>query len=131
MEQNPYSNPYANRSPYQAPKTEPGHGLFTAAFILGIMALVSCFTFTVYPAYICGSIAIIFALLSKGQKSRMHNKASIGIVCAVCALILNTCIVTYSVTTIFTNPDAMEELNEACEEIYGISFDDMMEELME
>lgn len=131
MDPNPYTNPYANRRPYQAPQTEPGHSLFTAAFVLGILALVFCFTFTIYPAYICGSIAIILALLSKGQKVRMHSKASTGIVCAVAALILNTCIVTYSMTTVFTNPDVYEEFNETCEEIYGISFDDMIDEIIQ
>ena len=113
------------------PQTEPGNGLFTAAFILGIVALVFCFTFTVYPAYIFGSIAIVLALLSKGKNAKMHSKASVGIICAIAALVLNTCIVTYSMTTIFTNPEVYEEFNDTCEEIYGMSFDEMIEEIME
>lgn len=125
------NNPYYNRNVYQMPQTEPGNGLFTAAFILGIVALVFCFTFTVYPAYIFGSIAIVLALLSKGKNAKMHSKASVGIICAIAALVLNTCIVTYSMTTIFTNPEVYEEFNDTCEEIYGMSFDEMIEEIME
>lgn len=125
------NNPYYNRNVYQMPQTEPGNGLFTAAFILGIVALVFCFTFTVYPAYIFGSIAIVLALLSKGKNAKMHSKASVGIICAIAALVLSTCIVTYSMTTIFTNPEVYEEFNDTCEEIYGMSFDEMIEEIME
>ena len=125
------NNPYYNRNVYQMPQTEPGNGLFTAAFVLGIVALVFCFTFTVYPAYIFGSIAIVLALLSKGKNAKMHSKASVGIICAIAALVLNTCIVTYSMTTIFTNPEVYEEFNDTCEEIYGMSFDEMIEEIME
>lgn len=125
------NNPYYNRNVYQMPQTKPGNGLFTAAFVLGIVALVFCFTFTVYPAYIFGSIAIVLALLSKGKNAKMHSKASVGIICAIAALVLNTCIVTYSMTTIFTNPEVYEEFNDTCEEIYGMSFDEMIEEIME
>ena len=130
---NGYNNntPYYNRNVYQMPQPEPGHSLFTAAFILGIVALVFCFTFTVYPAYIFGSIAIVLALLSKGRNAKMHSKASVGVICAIAALVLNTCIVTYSVTTIFTNPEVYEEFNETCEEMYGMSFDEMIDEIME
>lgn len=125
------TNPYYNRNIYRMPQVEPGNSLFTAAFILGIIAIVFCFTFTVYPAYIFGSIAIILALLSKGKNAKMHSKANVGVICAIAALVLNTCIVTYSMTTIFTDPEVYEEFNETCEEMYGMSFDEMIEEIME
>lgn len=123
------NNPYYNRNAYRMPVSEPGSSLYSAAFILGIMAIFCCFTFTVYPAFILGSIAIILALLSKGRNAKMNSKASVGIICATAALVLNTLIVTYSMTMVFTDPQTRQELNDTCEEIYGISFDEMLEEI--
>ncbi|MDD6810540.1 MAG: hypothetical protein PUD93_01535 [Lachnospiraceae bacterium] len=128
--QNPYNqNPYYNRNAYRMPAVEPGSSLYTAAFILGIIAIFCCFTFTVYPAFILGSIAIILALLSKGRNAKMNSKASVGIICATAALVLNTLIVTYSMTMVFTDPETRQQLNETCEEMYGVSFDEMLEEI--
>ncbi len=131
MDYQPNNNPYYQHNGYQMPVKEPGSSMYSAAFALGIAALISCFTFTVYPAFICGGIAIVFALLSKGRSPKMHNKATIGIVCGTIALVMNTLIVTYSTTMVLTNPELKEQLNETCEEIYGMSFDDMLEEITE
>lgn len=56
------------------------------ALTLGIIALVGfCF---VYPPLICGSLAIVFALLSRGGESTFTPKARAGLILGILALSL-------------------------------------------
>lgn len=131
---NPYDNnnyPYYNRSAYQLPVAEPGSSLAKAAMIVGIIAIASCFTFTVYPPFILGSIAIVLALLSKGRRPKLFSNAKTGIICAVSGIALNTIIVTSIVYLIFTNPYVREMVNKEYERQFGITFDEAIEEIME
>ena len=131
---NPYDNnnyPYYNRSSYQLPAAEPGSSLAKAAMVLGIIAIASCFTFTIYPAYILGSIAIVLALLSKGRRPKLFSNAKTGIICAVGGIAFNTLIVTLISYLLFANPAVREKANQLFEEQYGITFDEAIEEIME
>ena len=123
--------PYYNRNAYQMPIAEPGSSLANASMILGIISIVTSFTFTVYPAFILGSIAVILALLSKGRRAKLISKARTGMICAVIGLITNTVLVTICSILLFTNSDVRAEVNQTFEEQYGVSFDEMMEEIME
>ena len=63
-------NPYIEKpgqeerppEPYNAKRNVP-NGLARASMILGIIGVVSVFTFMVYPAMILGSLAVILAIL--------------------------------------------------------------------
>lgn len=110
---------------------EPGSSFASAAMVLGIISIVTSFTFTVYPPFVLGSIAIILAILSKGMRPKMLSKARTGIICAVSGLILNTIITVASMLLLFTNPDVRAEVNKTFERQYGMSFDEMWEEMLE
>ena len=128
---NGYNNnrPYYNRNAYN--NAEPGGSFATAAMVLGIVSIVTSFTFTVYPPFIVGSIAIILAILSKGQRPNLLSKARTGVICAVIGLVMNTVIVITSMVLLFTNPYVRAEVNKTFEKQYGMSFDEMWEEMME
>lgn len=130
---NGYQNnyPYYNRSAYQIPYAEPGSSLANAAMVLGIISIISCFTFTVYPAFILGSIAIILALLSKGRRPKLFPKARTGIICAVIGLVANTVLITSVMFLLFTDPDVRADVNRSFKKNYGMTFDEIMEEIME
>ena len=144
----PYQSPYGNNGNYnngypQFPDNgyrqivypvrpaEPGSSLANAAMILGIIALICCFTFTVYPAFILGSIAILLALLSKGRRPALFPKAKTGIICATIGLVLNTVLLTSAMVMVFTNNELRQEMNEIMETQYGMSFDEMINEITE
>lgn len=95
-----------------------------AAKILGIIALISVFTFTVYPAMILGALAIILAILSKGIEKGMHNNAKMGVITGIIALVMNVFIIGSSFYMIFTQPELRQQFNEMYESIYGESFND-------
>lgn len=124
-------NPYYGRYAYPVNVTEPGSKLASAAMVLGIISLISCFTFTIYPAFITGSIAIVLALLSKGRRPKLFGKARTGIICAIAGLITNTVLITGCIVMIFTNDDIRAQVNQTFEEQYGQTFDEMLEEILE
>ena len=129
---NPQGNyPYYDRSAYQRPIAEPGSSFATASMILGIISIVLSFTFTVYPAFVMGSIAIVLALLSKGRRPKLLSKATAGVICATCGLVINTVIVAVCMVLLFTDPDVRAEVNKTFEKQYGMTFDEMWDELME
>lgn len=129
---NPQGNyPYYDRSAYQRPTVDPGSSFATASMILGIISIVLSFTFTVYPAFVMGSIAIVLALLSKGRRPKLHSKATAGVICATCGLVINTVIVALCMVLLFTDPDVRAQVNKTFEKQYGMTFDEMWDEIME
>lgn len=130
---NGYHNqyPYYGRNAYQIPVAEPGSNLAKAAMICGILSIIFCLTFTVYPAFVLGSVAVILALLSKGRRNKLFSQARTGIICAVIGLVMNAVILTSSLAYVFTNPEGREEFNRQWERIYGEPFDDMMKDMLE
>lgn len=127
--QNGY-NPNYGRYAYPVNISEPGSKLATAAMVLGIISIISCFTFTIYPAFITGGIAVVLALLSKGRRPKFLNNARIGIICAVIGLVSNVMLITGVTVLYFTNDDFRARVNQNYEEQYGQTIDEMLEEIL-
>lgn len=138
QQQNTSSN---NESPYghpDYPMRTPGLTMATISLFLGLGAL-----FTVLSVFLplaLGGLAILFALLSKGYGKKMLTQAKIGFGCGIAGLALVIVMFISSFAMIFSNPDILvdfgKQYDAACEEIYGqpsedlfgYSFEDMMEE---
>ncbi|MCM1135309.1 MAG: hypothetical protein NC400_06990 [Clostridium sp.] len=88
---NPYPQQNQENYPYGqgAYLRNPGQSMATASMILGLAALFS--VFTVYVPLICGSIAVVLAILSKGYGKKMLAAAKVGVGTAIggMALILS------------------------------------------
>ena len=124
-------NPNYGRYAYPVNVSEPGSKLANASMVLGIISIISCFSFTIYPAFITGSIAIVLALLSKGRMQKMLNKARTGIICATIGLVSNVLLITSCVTLYYTNDDVRAQVNQMYKEQYGQTLDEMIEEMLE
>lgn len=61
-------------------------GMATASLILGIAGLATACCF--YPGIICGALAIIFAILSRGGGMTIPNKARVGLGLGIAAIAL-------------------------------------------
>lgn len=92
MDYNNNNNPYTqeNNTYYSngqgRPVRNPGQTMATMAMVLG---LASIFTmFTIYIPLICGSLAVVFAILSKGYGKKMLAAAKIGIGTAIAGIAL-------------------------------------------
>ena len=116
----------------------PGMAMATASLLLG---LASFFTImTVILPFICGGLAILFALLAKGYGKKLLTQAKIGIICGIGSLVMTVGILISSIALLLQNPDLLigigqqyDELiedtyGESTEDIYGTSFEDMMKE---
>lgn len=125
-----YRNPY--QEPYRATgnQPEPGARLANAAMITGIIALVSTFSFTIYPPLILGSISIVLAILSRGRGKKFSSSSRLAVICAVAGLVINVALVGSSVYLLTHNSEIQSEFNQAFKEIYGESFDDYLRDAM-
>lgn len=83
MDYNYYQQPDFTFNPKRSRNME------TASLITGILALaLFC---CIYPPLICGSLSIVFGLLSRGGESTLSSRAKVGIAlggAALCALAL-------------------------------------------
>lgn len=105
---------------FRRQKEEPANGLAIASMVLGIIALILFFTFTIYPTIIFASLSIILALLSRGGSLKMHTKAQNGIITSAIALGCDAAIFAMAFALIFNMGGSFES-------IYGMSYEEMME----
>ena len=70
----------------------------TAAFVLGIISLATCVC--IYTSVVCGALAIMFALLSKGGATSMSNRARYALILGLIGLIAT--IIMYTTTFVYT-----------------------------
>lgn len=138
---NPYNNPYNGNNPYNpygaplqpAPVNTRGEKMASAALILGIITLVSLLLLRLSMPFLLGGVGIILAILSKGSAKKMVGKAKAGMICCITGLALDIAFCVFAVWLVFSlpklSPDLTEEVNKMCEEQYGVSYYEMMEEI--
>ena len=138
--QNPQSgqnNGYPPYPPYGAP-LQPnivrpkGESMATAAMILGIISLVSLLFFQLQIPFLLGGVGIVLAILSRGSAKQMLGRAKAGLTCCIIGLSLDIVLFAAAIYLVFAlphlSPELMEEVNEACEEQYGMSYEEIMDE---
>lgn len=128
MESQSY-NPYTNRNTPTASRPN-GDTLATAAMILGILAIVMCATFTLYPTFVLGSIGVVLALLSKGKATQSAPKAKIGMICATAGIAFNCLLIGTTFHAIQTDPQVLEKANELIKEQYGMTYEELIDALL-
>lgn len=97
------------------------------SLLMGVLAFTSCsFIFT---AMIAGGLSILFAILSKGNHPKMHFTAKSGITASIAAMVLSVIITSFTVYMVFHNPEYREMLNTTYESMYGMTFDEALEEM--
>lgn len=88
-----YGDPY---NPYGAP-VQQRNGLGTAGMVLGILALVLCWT--TWPGIILGILAIIFSALGRGRAKRgeasNRGQATAGLVCGIIGTVLSIVVIIF------------------------------------
>lgn len=99
--------------------------LENAAFICGIIAIATpC---VVYPAFICGALAIVFALLSRGGERTMTSRAKLGLTLGAIGLGFVTLLVIYTVVYAYVYYGGFWEMARDIYASMGIDLDAMMQ----
>ncbi len=128
-----YGNPNQNQGaqpPYQFEQTAPPpNSMATAASVLGLATIVSTILCTVYIPFITGALAILFAILSKGRCTRMNGPATTGMATAAAGLVMNVTLIVTSIVLYLTVPEVREQANEVFEQRYGVTMEEMWDEL--
>lgn len=142
---NNYNNGYGSGgsnqpSPYHYPPPVrlPGNNFSTAAMILGILAILSTFFLPIYLPFILGSLAILFALLSKGRAPKLSGNAMVGTICGSIGIGINAALFGIYAAfffSLFSDPDLMRDTaqtyDDLIEQMYGVPTEDIFGESME
>lgn len=125
MEQN--YNSYET-SAFQRRPRKPVNYFEVASWMFAVAALFSCLFF--YISYICGALAIVFALLSRGGQMQFSKKSKAALILGIFAIIFTTAITVAAVYITIQEYGSLENvLREYCnmlgydfEELYGNMF---------
>lgn len=125
-------NPWQNSQRYQF-ETPPvqKNAMSTAAAVMGIITIISTFMFTVYVPFITGSLAILFAVLSRGKKKKLDSSATAGVAAGIVGMVLNIALIG-TVWYLYTNvPEIHDEANQLFEQRYGFTIDEMIQDIID
>ena len=118
-----------NGPEYYSQYLDEGYRLAGTAFILGLISLGSMFIFPVFMTCICGPLAIILAVLSKGQNRKMIPKARYGVIFSAVSLVLTALIIAGSVllaVRMMSDPVYRSELDQLVQRYYGYSLEELL-----
>lgn len=101
----------------------------TISLIFGILTFLSLLT-VVLP-YVFGSLAIIFAILSKGSSLKMDSLAKTAVTISLSGILLITAFAGNTVYRLNTDEEYRANISAEFEKIYGMSLEEYMEMLEE
>ncbi len=133
-----YNQNQANQNQYQQNTTfqSPGLTMASVSLVLGIGSLFT--SPTVFLPFILGSLAIVFALLSKGYSKRLVTQAKVGLGCGLAGLAMVSVLTFSSYAMVLSHPEMLIEAGQqydaayeaangrSTEDDFGMSFEDMM-----
>ncbi len=127
-------NSYSNQADYNdAPvRSQAAEGLAVTASFIGIASIGASFVMPVLLPFILAPVSIMLAILSKGSQEKMTPIARRAVRFALTGLVVNTIMTGYTAVSairMIRDPERRELLNETTYNLYGYTFDDLMEQI--
>ena len=125
-----YSGYDYNRYDYNDPRNfnnKRSQEMETASLVLGIIAIASCTCLYVY--IICGSLSMLFALLSKGGASSMSSRAMFCFVLGLVSVLVTICFYTASIVYMLHEYGSLSGILNAYSDMTGIDYNDLIEQI--
>lgn len=125
-----YSGYDYNRYDYNDPRNfnnKRSQGMETASLVLGIIAIASCTC--LYVSIICGSLSMLFALLSKGGASSMSSRAMFCFVLGLVSVLVTICFYTVSIVYMLHEYGSLSGILNAYSDMTGIDYNDLIEQI--
>ena len=129
---NDYKNP--DMEPTRGWSRKPNTSINVFAMFarsLGIFSVFCAFFSIFFGAFICGGMAVILAILSKGYNTKMERNAKFGLVAGIIGIVFQLTTITVSVYNIINVPEYRENFNSLYEQIYGAPVDDSINNLLD
>ena len=104
--------------------TSPQGKTSSAATALGILSIVTCFTFPVFIPGLLASIAIVLALISRGADRALSVSAKRAITYAVIGIVVNVVIfgnIAFTLYRVIQDPEYRKSFDQTMEGMYGFS----------
>ena len=115
---------------YQNMPARPvANSMTVLALILAIIAALTILT-GIFPIFF-GSLAILFAILAKGSNLKMDNSGKISTAIATLSIVLGLVITGVTMYEITYDPEMKNVFNATFEQMYGVSFDEYMEQMQQ
>jgi predicted histidine transporter YuiF (NhaC family) len=116
---------YGQENPYRPPYSDKrSSSMTTAAMILGVASLVTCTC--LYVSVVCGGMAILLALLSKGGEMTLSHNAKLALGFGIAGLCATVLLYGISFATILQEYGSLEEYLKSYLQDYGMSLEDLM-----
>lgn len=96
-----------------------------AAFILSIISVSTCTC--IYVSIVCGALAIIFAILSKGGANSMSSRACLALGIGVVGIVLTFILYGISIATLYLQYGSIDAMLRAIYEQAGFDYDSLMQ----
>ncbi len=125
-----YSGYDYNRYDYNDPRNfnnKRSQEMETASLVLGIIAIASCTCLNV--SIICGSLSMLFALLSKGGASSMSSRAMFCFVLGLVSVLISICFYTVLIVYMLHEYGSLSGILNAYSDMIGIDYNDLIEQI--
>ena len=125
-----YSGYNYNRYNYNDPRNfnnKRSQEMETASLVLGIIAIASFTCLNV--SIICGSLSMLFALLSKGGASSMSSRAMFCVVLGLVSVLVTICFYTVSIVYMLHEYGSLSGILNAYSDMIGIDYNDLIEQI--
>lgn len=102
------------------------------AFILGLFSIVSTFVFPVLGPFILGSLAMVYAILSKGGNLKFSRRGRNAFLLGAVAIVLNIGYLVFSYQSLrllLTDPSGRQQINDLLYQQYGMTLDELLQQL--
>ncbi|MCM1283128.1 MAG: hypothetical protein NC180_02065 [Muribaculaceae bacterium] len=118
-----YDQPY---DPWQY-SDKRSQSMELTSLILGVAAVTGCAC--LYLALPCGALAVILALLSRGGSMELGQKAQVGLILGIFALVLTIVLYGVSFGVALYQYGSMENILKAYSEMSGMDYDELLQQL--
>lgn len=128
--ENNYDNPNTENVNNTSDKPFPNvFALFARS--LGVFSIF-CAVFSVFfGSFICGGLAIVLAILSKGYNTKMEKNAKIGLITGTIGIVLQISLLGFSIYNVIHVPEFREQFNSLYEQMYGEPVDDSINDMLD
>lgn len=105
--------------------------LSRTAMSLAVLSVFSLLTFPVVAPYMLGSLAIVFAIISKGGSERFTRNSKTAFVLGIVAIAANTALIISSflyINKVINDPELQQQFSETMYKMYGFTFEEFLQQ---